>query len=159
MFLRVEVIADEIINNIINDNGLFQQMHRYVINNRVKVIRATLAPTGRVVYFASWHGPHNHITDVGKEETASDLIRLMRIISGRQPFIIGGDFNLLADNEFPEIDRVRHQTPNGIIPHDIDYFVLGNRGEFNVQNVTRPLPLENRDTLDHEPVQATFSNV
>ena len=158
IFRCVEVIADEIINNIINDNGLFQQMHRYVINNRVKVIRATLAPTGRVVYFASWHGPHNYLADDRKEETASDLIRLMRIISGIQPFIIGGDFNLLADNEFPVQRRVevRH-TPSRLMPN-IDYFVLGNRGVFDVKDVER-LPLRNRDTLDHQPVQAIFLKI
>ena len=157
MFLRVEVIADEIINNIINDNGLFQQMHRYVINNRVKVIKATLALTRRVVYFASWHGPHNYLADDRKEETARNLIRLMRIISGRQPFIIGGDFNLLADNEFPVERRVEvHNTLSRLMPN-IDYFVLrnGRNGVFDVQNVER-LPLRNRDTLDHQPVQATF---
>ena len=160
IFRCVEIIADEIINNIINVNGLFQQMHRYVINNRVKVIRATLAPTGRVVYFASWHGPHNHITPGGKAETARDLIQLMRIISGIQPFIIGGDFNLLADNQFPVQGgvEVRH-IPNPPMPN-IDYFVLrnGRNGVFDVQNVER-LRLRNRDTLDHQPVQATFMQV
>ena len=161
MFLDVEVIPDETINNIINDNGLFQQMinQNYVINDRVKVIRATLAR--RVVYFASWHGPHRHFAVDRKEETARDLIRLMRNISRRQPFIIGGDFNLLADNQFPVQGGVEvlHNIPNPPM-HDIDYFVLrnGRNGVFDVENVDR-LPLSDSNTLDHQPVQARFRQV
>ena len=165
MFYDVKVIDDEKINGIINDKELFQQMidEDYDINNRVKVIRAELLPNRRVVYFASWHGPHNLDVDKPgelvplKQETATDLIQLMKSISGRQPFIIGGDFNLLADEYPVDIDgvEVHNRTPNRMIPHDIDYFVLGNRGVFDVQNVTR-LTLKNRRILDHQPVQATF---
>uniref|UniRef100_A0A7M5XLB1 Endonuclease/exonuclease/phosphatase domain-containing protein n=1 Tax=Clytia hemisphaerica TaxID=252671 RepID=A0A7M5XLB1_9CNID len=169
MFRHVGVVDDVNIMYEINGNRLFRQMiHQDYFpnnqNNRVKVIRATLEPTGRVVFFASWHGPHNGFTNEHKADTARDLIRLMRNISGIQPFIVGGDFNLQADDEFPAVENrveVRH------IPYpyqtyrtmpNIDYFVLGNRGVFDVRGVTR-LVRGNREILDHKPVQATFEMV
>uniref|UniRef100_A0A7M5XMY9 Endonuclease/exonuclease/phosphatase domain-containing protein n=1 Tax=Clytia hemisphaerica TaxID=252671 RepID=A0A7M5XMY9_9CNID len=159
VFRQVEYFDD--VKKFINGDELFQEMtnRNYDINDRVKVIRATLRPTGRVVYFASWHGPHNRVTNEHKADTARDLIRLMRNISGIQPFIVGGDFNLRAHNQFPAVKNrvvVHHSyRPRQIIPN-IDYFVLGNRQEFRIQGVARPLPLQDREILDHEPVQACF---
>ena len=137
------------------------------VGRRLVLLEVTLEePANETCFFASWHGHKNGYNDRDgtcikmdrerQKEEARILIRMIREVTDRHPFVIGGDFNL-NPSFFPKIDLKIELKYNS---NHIDYFVFcdfyryititlrGNveRLEYN-RNPSKP-------PLDHRIVQA-----
>ena len=136
------------------------------VDMRLVLLEVTLEePANETCFFASWHGHKNGYNDRDgtcikmdrerQKEEARILIRMIREVTDRHPFVIGGDFNL-NPSFFPKIDDEVELTYNS---NDIDYFVFCDFYRYITitlqENVER---LQyNRDPpypLDHQIVQA-----
>ena len=159
IFENVTVVRNDRITGIINEKKLFKQMiaRRDDMNNRLKVIRVTL--NQQFLYFASWHGPYNGFSDRQKIICYENLIQLMQTLSGRHPFIIGGDFNIIVGKiwriERENGVRVHHSPPRR--RGNIDYFVSGNLENFQIENWQIDRIVNDIEIFDHQPVEATLT--
>ena len=136
------------------------------VGRRLVLLEVTLEePANEMCFFASWHGHNNaysgrdgtliNMDHKRKKEEERILIRMIREVTDRHPFVIGGDFNL-NPSFFPKIDDDVELKYNS---NHIDYFVFcdfyryititlrGNveRLKYN-RNPSKPL-------LDHRIVQ------
>ena len=92
------------------------------VGRRLVLLEVTLEePANEMCFFASWHGHNNAYSGRNgkrikmdherKKEEERILIRMIREVTDRHPFVIGGDFNLKS-SFFPEIDDVELKYNN-----------------------------------------------
>ena len=103
---------------------------------RLVLLRVILTePPNQICYFASWHGPHNGYSNDKGRETAKRLITYVRRKCQGHPFIIGGDFNLDANEFRVAVSDVKVICDTGIVKNGrIDYFVLGDCSTEGISN-------------------------